>query len=158
MTQIAEERARVIACMTGAVYTSGWLTVSQQMVDRFADATGDHQYIHVDPQRAAQTPFGGTIAHGFLLLSLLPRLLADAGRPAIPGVVMGINYGTDRVRFVQPVRTGSEVRGQFTIADIQEKAPGRYQQVLDAEVQVQGQEKPALIARWIGQFVVDTAA
>ena len=158
MKQMAEERARVIGRMQGAVYTSGWLTVSQQIVDRFADATGDHQFIHVDPERAARTPFGGTIAHGFLLLSLLPRLLADAGRPAIPGVVMGINYGTDRVRFVQPVRTGSEVRGQFTIADIQEKAPGRYQQVLDAEMQVKGQDKPALIARWIGQFVVDTAA
>lgn len=158
MTQIAEERAQLITRMKGAVYTSGWLTVSQQMVDRFAEATGDHQYIHVDPERAAKTPFGGTIAHGFLLLSLLPRLLADAGRPAIPGVVMSINYGTDRVRFVQPVRTGSEVRGLFTVADIQEKAPGRYQQVLDAEMQVQGQDKSALIARWIGQFVVDTAA
>ena len=158
MKQMAEERARVIGRMQGAVYTSGWLTVSQQIVDRFADATGDHQFIHVDPERAARTPFGGTIAHGFLLLSLLPRLLADAGRPAIPGVVMGINYGTDRVRFVQPVRTESEVRGRFTIADIQEKAPGRYQQVLDAEMQVKGQDKPALIARWIGQFVVDTAA
>ncbi|QQN75360.1 MaoC family dehydratase [Croceicoccus sp. YJ47] len=144
----------IIADLVGQRYLSDWLTVDQPMIDRFADATGDHQFIHVDPQRAAKTPFGGTIAHGFLLLSLLPRLQGMADRPEIPGLAMGINYGTDRIRFVRPVHAGSDVRAAFHIAEVTQKAPDRFQQTIDVELHTRGQDGPALIARWLGQFVV----
>ena len=100
----------------GQTFQSEWLLIDQAMIDRFAEATGDFQYIHVDPERAAQTPFGGTVAHGFLTLSLLSRLHATLRRPPIKGIRMGINYGLDRVRFVHPVRSGSRVRAVTTIA------------------------------------------
>jgi len=101
---------------------SEWLTIDQQRVDRFADCTGDHQFIHVDPEKAAQTPFGGTIAHGFLSLSLLPMLSGDL--LVVPeGTRMGVNYGLDSLRFIQPVRVGSRVRLGLTLIDAHEKNP-----------------------------------
>ena len=133
---------------------SPWITVDQDMIDKFAEATGDHQFIHVDPERAKMTPFGGTIAHGFLTLSLFPRLVAETDMPRPEGVKMGINYGGNKVRFLTPVRSGSKVRGRFKLVDLEEKRPGQWQQVLDFTVEIEGQDKPALIAEWISQFFV----
>jgi len=133
---------------------SPWVTVDQDMIDKFAEATGDHQFIHVDPERAKMTPFGGTIAHGFLTLSLFPRLVAETDMPRPEGVKMGINYGGNKVRFLTPVRSGSKVRGRFKLVDLEEKRPGQWQQVLDFTVEIEGQDKPALIAEWISQFFV----
>ena len=143
-----------LKALVGRSYESDWLLIDQPLVDAFADATGDHQYIHVDPVRAAQTPFGGTIAHGFLLLSLLPRLHASSPRPDIKGVAMSINYGFDRVRFLAPVRVGSRIKARFTIAEMNEKRPGQYQQLRDVAVEMEEAERPAVTAQWISQFIL----
>jgi acyl dehydratase len=135
----------------GRTYLSDWVLVDQAMIDRFAEVTGDRQFIHVDPVQAAKTPFGGTVAHGFLLLSLLPQLQASAGRPRPEGVRMGVNYGFERVRFTSPVRSGSRVRARFTLASVEEKRPGQLQQVAEVVMEVDGGERPALTAVWIGQ-------
>ncbi len=143
-----------INARVGQTWYSDWLAVDQPMIDAFADATGDHQFIHVDPARAAATPFGGTIAHGFLTLSLMPRLYAETQREAIEGIRMSVNYGLDQVRFVAPVRSGSRVRGVFTLASIEEKRPGQYQQTLTCALEIEGNDKPALVATWLGQFFI----
>ncbi len=134
----------------GTETVSDWITVTQAMIDGFAEATGDRQFIHVDPARAAQTPFGGTIAHGFLTLSLMPQLaekIADA--PVVQGMRMAVNYGGNSVRFVTPVRSGARVRGRFHLAAFDEKRPGQYQQVTDFTVEIEGADTPALVAQWI---------
>lgn len=132
---------------------SSWMRIDQERIDQFAEATGDHQFIHVDPQRAAKTPFGGTIAHGFLTLSLLPKLSEEVAlRPE--GVVMGINYGLNKVRMLQPVRSGSEVRLQSKILGVVEKAPGRLLVTTEATVEIKGEDKPALIAETLAMFVL----
>ena len=136
----------------GRTYRSDWLLIDQAMIDRFADVTGDHQFIHVDPVRAAETPFGGTIAHGFLLLSILSRLQMSLDRPRLEGVRMGVNYGFDRVRFVSPVRSGSNVRMAGTLVSVEEKRPGQLQQLQDVVLEVEGMDKPALTAAWLGQI------
>lgn len=136
------------------VGVSDWLEVTQAMIDKFADATGDHQFIHVDPERAAQTPFGGTIAHGFLTLSLMPRLSNLAGISLTSGVKMGVNYGGNKTRFLAPVRSGKRVRGRFKLLELAEKRPGQWQQVMEYTLEIEGEEKPALIAEWISQFFV----
>ena len=133
---------------------SDWVTVDQDMIDKFAEATGDHQFIHVDVEKAKMTPFGGTIAHGFLTLSLLPRLAAEADMPRPEGVKMGVNYGGNKVRFLTPVKSGSRVRGRFKLLDIEEKRPGQWQQTQEFTVELEGEGKPALIAEWISQFFV----
>ena len=138
----------------GSETVSDWVEVTQDMIDRFAEATGDHQFIHVDPARAAETPFGGTIAHGFLTLSLMPLLssrVPDA--PHLAGARMGINYGGNKLRFLAPVRSGSRVRGRFTLLAFDEKRPGQYQQTTGFTVEIEGHDKPALIAEWIGQVL-----
>jgi acyl dehydratase len=138
----------------GVESVSDWVEVTQEMIDRFAEATGDHQFIHVDPERAAQTPFGGTVAHGFLTLSLMPLLTSKTDMPRVEGAKMGVNYGGERVRFLTPVRSGSRVRGRFTPLSFEEKRPGQYQQSIEFTVEIEGQEKPALVAEWIGQVFV----
>jgi len=140
----------------GQTYHSDWMMVDQELVDRFADATFDHQYIHCDPVRAAEGPFSGTVAHGFLLLSLLSHLHARAGRPTPANVAASINYGFDRVRFVSPVRTGTRIRGRFIVIESVERQPGRFQQAVDAVIEIEGQDRPAVTARWLAQFVVST--
>ena len=131
------------------VGVSGWISVDQARIDAFAEATEDRQFIHTDPAAAAQTPFGGTIAHGFLSLSLLSRMAADA--MLIPeGVKMAVNYGLDRVRFLAPVRSGSRVRGRFTLDSIEEKAPGQLLMRHVVTVEIEGEDKPALSAIWLG--------
>jgi acyl dehydratase len=131
---------------------SDWLTIDQAMIDRFADATGDRQFIHVDPARAALTPLGGTVAHGFLTLSLLPRLVEMADLPAPDGLKMGLNYGSDRLRFLAPVRSGSRIRGRFASVSFVEVRPATYRQTIEATVEIEGGDKPALIAEWISQL------
>ena len=129
--------------------TSGWIEVGQDRIEQFADATDDHQFIHIDQALAAQTPFGGTIAHGFLSLSLLSRMGADV--MLIPDTTkMAVNYGLDRVRFLAPVRSGKRVRGHFTLAGADEKAPGQLLLKHQVTVEIEGEEKPALTAQWLG--------
>ena len=130
------------------VGVSSWLTVSQERIEAFADATEDRQFIHVDLEAAARTPFGGTIAHGFLTLSLLSRMGAET--ILIPDTVqMVVNYGLDRVRFLAPVRSGSRVRGRFTLQAIDEKAAGQILLRHDVAVEIEGQDRPALLAHWL---------
>ena len=124
---------------------SEWLTIDQERVDQFAECTGDHQFIHVDPEKAAKTPFGGTIAHGFLSLSLIPKLME--GLLVLPeGLKMAVNYGLDTVRFIQPVRVGSRVRLGPPLLDVNEKNPGQWLIKARATLEIEGQEKPAYIA------------
>ncbi|WP_294075993.1 MaoC family dehydratase [Sphingomonas sp.] len=143
-----------LAEQVGSERVSDWVEVTQEMIDKFADATGDHQFIHVDPERAARTPFGGTIAHGFLTLSLMPLLGQKTPQPQIAGVKMGVNYGGNKVRFLTPVRSGSRVRGRFRTLELVEKRPGQWQRTDEFTVEIEGQDKPALIAEWIAQIFV----
>ena len=141
------------ASVGSEVGVSEWLVVDQGSINAFADATQDHQFIHVDPEAAATTPFGGTIAHGFLTLSLLSRMAADAMlRP--DDVKMGVNYGLEKVRFLAPVRSGKRVRGHFKLERFEEKRPGQWQFVHTVTVEIEGEDKPALIAEWIGMIFV----
>jgi acyl dehydratase len=135
------------------VGVSAWIEIDQKRINAFADATDDWQFIHVDPEAAAKTPFGGTIAHGFLTLSLLSRMSYEAA-PILDGVVMGVNYGFDKVRFLQPVRAGKRVRGKFKLMDATEKDAGRWLIRYEVTVEIEGETKPALIAEWLGMQVV----
>ena len=130
------------------VGVSGWLTVDQPRIEAFADATEDRQFIHVDPEMAAQTPFGGTIAHGFLSLSLLSRMAAEA-MLAPDGARVMINYGLDRVRFLAPVRSGRRVRGRFTLDCVEERDAGQILLRHIVTVEIEGEDKPALSAVWL---------
>ena len=134
--------------------TSEWLLVDQEMINKFADATGDHQFIHVNEEMAKMTPFGGTIAHGFLTLSLFPVLMAKSDCPRVEGVKMGVNYGGNKVRFLAPVRSGKRVRSHIKLLELEEKRPGQWQQTNEVTVEIEGEEKPALIAEWISQFFI----
>ncbi|HRP79323.1 MAG TPA: MaoC family dehydratase [Aquamicrobium sp.] len=136
------------AAVGGEIGVSSWRTVSQEMIDKFADATDDHQFIHVDPVRAAETPFGGTIAHGFLSLSLLSTLAYETV-PPIAGTDIGVNYGFDRVRFVAPVRSGARVRGRFALTDMTVRPSGWIHFNYDVTIEIEGSVKPALTARWL---------
>jgi acyl dehydratase len=133
----------------GEIGSSPWIEVTQERIDRFADATDDHQFIHVDPDRAAaETPFGGTIAHGFLSLSLLSTM-AYATVPPLANMGMGINYGFESVRFMSPVKSGARVRGRFVLSDLTVRPSGWVQMTYDVSIEVEDQKKPALTARWI---------
>ena len=133
--------------------TSDWIEVTQDRIAAFAEATEDRQFIHLDPVLAAQTPFGGTIAHGFLSLSLLSRMAADV--MLIPDTTkMAVNYGLDRVRFLAPVKSGKRVRGHFTLDSAEEKAPGQLLARHTVTVEIEGEDKPALTAQWLGLLFV----
>ena len=135
------------------VGVSSWLTVDQARIDAFAEATEDRQFIHTDPAAAAQTPLGGTIAHGFLSLSLLSRMAAEA--MLVPdGIKMALNYGLDRVRFISPVRAGKRVRGRFTLDSVEEKAPGQVLMRHLVTVEIEDEDKPALTALWLGLIFI----
>ncbi|MCC9009289.1 MULTISPECIES: MaoC family dehydratase [Pseudomonas] len=124
---------------------SDWLKIDQQRINLFAEATGDFQFIHVDPEKAAKTPFGGTIAHGFLTLSLIPKLIEDI--LVLPeGLKMVVNYGLDSVRFIQPVKVNSQVRLKVDLAEVVEKKPGQWLLKAIATLEIEGEEKPAYIA------------
>ena len=132
---------------------SGWIRIEQARIDAFADTTEDHQFIHVDPGRAAQTPFGGTIAHGFLTLSLLPRLMADIGG-GMEDAVMGLNYGFDKIRFLAPVKVNSRVRARAKLLDVQEKAPKQFLIKQEITVEIENESKPALVGEWLTMVMV----
>lgn len=132
---------------------SDWILVDQERIDSFAHATLDAQFIHVDPLRAAETPFGGTIAHGFLSLSLLSPM-AYSGVPSLEGMKMGLNYGFNNVRFLTPVASGRRIRGHFVLKSFSERAPGRWQTILDVSVEIEGEDQPALVAEWITLHLV----
>jgi acyl dehydratase len=145
VASLEEIRARVGTDL-GA---SSWIPIDQKSIDTFADVTGDHQFIHVDPEAAAATPFGGTVAHGFLTLSLLSQMAAET--MLVPaGLKMAVNYGFERVRFIAPVRSGNRVRGHFHLQSADEKRPGQWQFVHNVTVEIEGESKPALTADWIG--------
>ena len=131
---------------------SGWITIGQERIYDFAEATEDRQFIHVDPDAAERAPFGGTIAHGFLTLSLLSRMAADA--MLVPEAAkMVVNYGLDRVRFLAPVRSGKRVRGRFTLESVDEKAPGQILLRHGVTVEIEGEDKPALSAVWLALVI-----
>ena len=140
---------------TGEVIgVSDWFDVTQDRINKFAEATGDFQFIHIDEERAKQTPFGGTIAHGFLTLSLIPVLGASTQGARVDGVKMGVNYGGNKVRFIAPVRAGKRVRSHTKLTELVEKRPGQWQQTHEITIEIEGEDKPALIAEWIMQFFV----
>ena len=128
---------------------SDWILIDQARINTFADVTQDHQFIHVNPEAAAKTPFGGPIAHGFLTLSLLSKM-AEGGTIVMEGVKMGVNYGFDKVRFLNPVPVNSKVRGRFVIKSAEEKRPGQFLITYEVTVEIDGIEKPALVADWMG--------
>ena len=130
---------------------SDWHTITQDQVNTFAEATGDHQWIHVDPEKAAKGPFGAPIAHGFLTLSLLPLL--QHGTYKVEGLSMGINYGLNKVRFPQPVKVGAKVRGGAELVEITE-VPGGKQAVVRWTIEIDGEPKPACVADFVGRMLV----
>lgn len=147
-------KEELLAKVGSEIGVSEWLTVDQAMIDKFAEATGDHQFIHVNPEMAKMTPFGTTIAHGFLSLSLMPVLTAKADLPRLDGIKMGVNYGGNKTRFLAPVKSGKRVRGRFKLLELEEKRPGQWQQTVEYTLEIEGEDKPALIAEWISQFFV----
>jgi acyl dehydratase len=144
-----------IAAKTGEhLGTSEWVEMSQERINQFADATGDHQFIHIDEEKAKLTPFGGTIAHGFLTLSMIPYLSANSDIPRVDNVKMGVNYGGNKTRFISPVRAGKRIRGHWKLVEMVEKRPGQWQQTAEISIEIEGEDKPALICEWITQFFV----
>ncbi|MFV0478433.1 MAG: MaoC family dehydratase [Parahaliea sp.] len=129
-----------------------WVMIDQARIDAFADCTEDHQFIHIDQERAAQTPFGGTISHGLLTLSMLVKMCEDTG--IVPeNLVMGINYGFNKVRFLAPVKAGRRVRAHVEIVDVQQKETGRFLVTQNISVEIEDEDTPALIAQWMGMSV-----
>ena len=127
---------------------SHWIRIDQGMIDRFADLTGDHQFIHVDPARAATSPFGTTIAHGFLTLSLLSQMALSV-RPPVKGSRHGLNYGFDKIRFLSPVPVNARVRGRFTLARLVTRPSGDLLSTYASSVEIEGHTRPALSAEWL---------
>lgn len=147
----------VQAAIGQEVGLSPWRTVTQSMIDGFADATDDHQFIHCDPERAArETPFGGTIAHGFLTLSLLSAMAFETV-PRLEGAEMGINQGFDSVRFVSPVKTGARIRTRFVLAKVKARPSGWIEIAHDVTIEIEDSPKPALTARWLTLAFVQPA-
>ena len=136
------------------VGTSEWAEMSQERINQFAEATGDFQFIHLDAEKAAMTPFGGTIAHGFLTLSLIPMLREKSDVPRPANVKMAVNYGGNKVRFLAPVRSGKRVRAHFKLLELVEKRPGQWQETMETTIEIEGEDKPALIAEWVSQFFI----
>ncbi len=138
--------------------TSPWREVTQAMIDQFADATDDHQFIHCDPERAArETPFGGTIAHGFLTLSLLSTMAYET-IPPLDGADMGINQGFETVKFIAPVKSGARIRTRFVLAQARVRPSGWVEVAHDVTIEIEGSKKPALTARWLTLTKVEPAA
>ena len=155
MSANAEAAYEAMKAQIGTPAKSGeWFQVTQEQINDFADATLDHQFIHIDPERAAQTPFGGPIAHGFLTLSLLVHLSTTIPNdlPKLEGLLMGVNYGMNKVRFINPVPAGARVRASAEVTDVTLKG-NAVDQIRTMTVEIEGQDKPALIAEWIGRTV-----
>nr|WP_249132224.1 MaoC family dehydratase [Bradyrhizobium diazoefficiens] len=129
---------------------SSWHLIDQPRIDTYADVTEDHQFIHVDPERAKkETAFGTTIAHGFLTMSMLSVMSYEV-MPAIAGTTMGVNYGFDKLRFISPVRSGNRIRGRFVLAEAKLRKPNELQSRANVTVEIEGEDKPALVADWLG--------
>jgi acyl dehydratase len=139
-------------CAGAELGPSDWCRVDQERIDRFAEATQDRQFIHVDPERAAATPFGGTIAHGYMTLSLLTHLNHQHAL-APEGIVMGVNYGSDKVRYLQPVRSGSRVRSRSRVLSVTEKSPGQWLVKSAVTVEIENEDKPALYAEILSLLI-----
>lgn len=158
MSAIDEALAAAEAKIGTEVGVSNWITVDQEMIDRFAETTHDDQWIHVDPARAAaETPFGGAIAHGFLTLSLASRFAYDCF-PEVPGQVMGINYGFNRLRFLSPVAAGSRLRGRFVLKSVTRRKDTELLRENQLTIEIEGQDTPALVADWLGLVVFAPAS
>ena len=142
-----------LAAMVGRSFVSRWLAVDQGRIDAFAKVTEDEQFIHVDPERAGATAFGGTVAHGFLTLSLLSAM-AYSALPRIEGAAHGVNYGFDRVRFLHPVRSGSRVRGRFTLQAATARSEREWLLTYELSIEIEGAQKPALAATWLTMQVM----
>ena len=130
--------------------TSKWFVIDQSRIDAFADVTEDHQFIHVEPEKAAETPFGQTVAHGFLTLSMLSAMSYDA-IPRVEGLKMGVNYGFNKIRFVTPVVAGSKVRAHFTLQSSKIEKPGELTNIVDLSIEIDGSDSPALVAEWVSR-------
>lgn len=141
-------RNDIFDAVNSEVLTSDWFQVKQEQIDQFADCTHDHQFIHIDPVKAAETPFESTIAHGFLTLSML-SYFGEQFSTMIEGFYMGINYGFDKVRFISPVKVNSKIRGTAKLVEVIEKKPGQFQLKSEVTVEIQGSDKPALQAEWL---------
>lgn len=128
---------------------SSWHLIDQKRIDAYADVTEDHQFIHVDPEAAKATPFGTTIAHGFLTMSMLSVMSYEV-MPAIEGTAMGVNYGFEKLRFISPVKSGKRIRGRFTLAKAEMRRPKELQSLTSVSVEIEGEDTPALVADWIG--------
>ncbi len=153
MSAIAAEKSRLEALIGTEIGVSNWITVDQAMIDAFAQTTQDDQWIHVDPVRAAaETPFGGTIAHGFLTLSLASRFAYDCFDTA-PGQVMGINYGFNKLRFLTPVTAGARLRGRFILSSVAQRDATQLLRETTLIIEIEGVEAPALVAEWLGLTV-----
>ncbi len=155
----AEAAFAVLKAQEGTERGHGdWFEITQEQISAFADCTVDHQFIHIDEERAkAETPFGGTIAHGFLTLSMLTHLMQSvpSDTPRLAGMVMGINYGLDRVRFISPVSRGERVRAHATVESVELK-PASVQTVTSITIEIEGGSKPALVAEWVTRTVFDS--
>ncbi|WP_286157046.1 MaoC family dehydratase [Streptomyces sp. AA4] len=149
--RVFSDVAELAEAVGGTLGTSEWHTVSQEQVQLFADATGDHQWIHLDAEKAAAGPFGTTIAHGFLTLSLIPAFLPEIYR--VEGLKMGINYGLNKVRFPQPVKVGSRVRGTADLVELTD-VPGGKQAVVRWTVEIEGEDKPACVAEMVSRLIL----
>ncbi|MBT8472177.1 MAG: MaoC family dehydratase [Marinicaulis sp.] len=141
----AEELVNYVGKEVGV---SDWCEISQDRINQFADVTEDHQYIHVDPEAAKASPFGTTVAHGFLTLSMLSKL-AESSVLVIEGVKAGVNYGFDKVRFITPVKSGKRIRGRFKLMKADQRLPGQWAIKYAATVEIEGEEKLALVAEWL---------
>jgi acyl dehydratase len=152
---MTEERKAIapadMKAMTGReIGVSKWFEISQARIDAFADITEDWQYIHIDPEKAAATPFGTTIAHGFLTLSMLSAM-GQSAVPRLEGTVMGVNYGFDKIRFISPVPAGSRIRGKYSLLSIEELKPREFTLKYQVEVEIEGAARPALSAEWLAR-------
>jgi len=145
-TKTLEEAKTMIGQESGV---SEWVEMSQERINQFADVTEDHQFIHINPEMAKMTPFGGTVAHGFLTLSMLAKM-GEKASVVLEGTKMGVNYGFDKIRFLAPVPSGAKIRGRFIVAAVDEKRPGQTLITYDVSVEIEGGDKPALIAQWMG--------
>jgi acyl dehydratase len=143
-----------LASVGTEIGVSCWLTINQRRIDAFAELTEDRQFIHIDPEAARASPFGGTIAHGFLTLSMLSALAIDA-LPAMEGRTMGVNYGFDKLRFISPVAAGSRIRGRFKLESVTQKSPIEFLSRMIVTVEIEGAAKPALVAEWLTLSVLD---
>ena len=154
MTMVFSSAEQLVAAEGQDLGTTDWVALDQDRIDKFADATDDHQWIHTDVERAKDGPFKTTIAHGFLTLSMIPYLSANSDLPKVDGVKMGVNYGGNKTRFISPVRSGKRIRGHWKLLELVEKRPGQWQQTHEITIEIEGEDKPALITEWIMQFFV----